>query len=318
MRWFKRNPKNRRLAREYVLDVKLRSSQIRATRARLAVLAVAIVFGGVLGAYFAWLGGRWAVNQLVYENRAFAIEELDVQTDGVIAIEQIRRWAGVRPGENLLALDLGRVQRDLRLISSIESVSVERVPPRTLRIRVHERDPIAQVNTLRAGATSAVEKVIFHLDAEGYVIVPLVPQQRAAPATSNFDQLPLVTGINPNDILAGRKIDQPQVQAALELLVAFEHSPMQGLADVKSVDVSAPEVLEVLTAQGTHVTFPLRDLEQQLRRWQSVFLLAQRNNKLIASLDLAVTNSIPVTFQEPTGLPTPPPKPPKQLKRKHV
>ena len=36
----------------------------------------------------------------------FAIQRIDVQTDGVIAPDQLRRWSGVKPGENLIALDL--------------------------------------------------------------------------------------------------------------------------------------------------------------------------------------------------------------------
>ena len=54
--------------------------------------------------------------------------------------DQLRRWAGVKPGENLFALDLARVKRDLEMVPLIDSVSVERVLPRTLRIRVTERE----------------------------------------------------------------------------------------------------------------------------------------------------------------------------------
>ena len=57
--------------------------------------------------------------------------KFDVQTDGVIAPDQLRRWARVKPGENLFALDLARVKRDLELVPLIESVSVERVSCRT-------------------------------------------------------------------------------------------------------------------------------------------------------------------------------------------
>ena len=88
--------------------------------------------------------------------------------------------------------------------------------------------------------------------------------------------------------------------------------------EVKSIDISAPEVLNVLTIEGSQVTFGLVDLDQQLRRWRSIFEFGQDRNKAIANLDLAVTNSIPVVFQD--GAPVPPisPKPGKQLKRKHV
>ena len=105
--WFKRKPKNRRLGREQVLDVKLRSSQVRAARTRMTALSLGAVFATVFGLYLLYRAGDWALDRLVYENRAFAIQEVDVQTDGVISVDQLRRWAGVKPEENLLALDLG-------------------------------------------------------------------------------------------------------------------------------------------------------------------------------------------------------------------
>src|SRR6516164_9564295 len=133
--WFKRKPKNRRLGREYVLDVKLRSSQVRAARTRLAAIALAIVFATVLGVYLLWRGSEWALDRLVYDNKAFALETLDIQTDGIIAVDQLRRWARVKAGENLMRLDLARVKRDLEMVSFIQPpVSIERVLPHTLRI----------------------------------------------------------------------------------------------------------------------------------------------------------------------------------------
>ena len=80
--WFKRKPANRRLGRGHVLDVKLRSSQVRAARARAAALGFGAVFAVIFGVYVAWRTGDWALNRLVYENKAFAIEEVDIQTDG--------------------------------------------------------------------------------------------------------------------------------------------------------------------------------------------------------------------------------------------
>lgn len=54
---------------------------------------------------------------------------------------------------NLFALDLARIKRDLELAPAIQSAAVERVLPHTLKIRVTEREPVAQivVPSLRAG-----------------------------------------------------------------------------------------------------------------------------------------------------------------------
>src|SRR5579872_6266549 len=115
MSWFKRKPKNRRTGHDHVLDVKLRSDHVRKTRMRLAAVALGLIFATVLGFYTVWQGGDWVLNRFVYENQAFAVQEIDIQTDGIIATSQLRRWAGVRIGENLLALDLSRIKRDLEM-----------------------------------------------------------------------------------------------------------------------------------------------------------------------------------------------------------
>src|SRR5689334_12219484 len=124
MSLLKRKPRNRRVGREHVLDVKLRAEQIRAGRMRLASIAIGMTLATLLGFYLLWRGGEWTLDALLYKNDAFAIRQIDVQTDGVIAADQLRRWAGVKAGENLFALDMTRVKRDLEMISAIRSVAV--------------------------------------------------------------------------------------------------------------------------------------------------------------------------------------------------
>ena len=315
---FRRKPRNRRLGREQVLEVKLRSSQVRAGRIRFGTLAVATVMGVLFGSYLLWRSGDWLLRRLVYENSAFAVQDLDVQTDGVIAISQLYQWGGLRPRQNLFALDLARVRRNLELVPLIRRASVERILPRTLRVRVIEREPIAQVNLLRQ-RPGGLESTSFQLDADGYVMLPLESRQRA-PQTGNQDPLPVVFGIDPRDLQPGHCIRAAQTQAALQLIVAFQQSPMVGLVDLKSIDLSAPDVLVVKTGQVSDVTFGLTDLEQQLRRWREIFDLGQKLGKAIAALDLAVTNSVPVRWQDPSAVPPGTPKIPKpfRVKKNHV
>jgi cell division septal protein FtsQ len=318
--WFKRKPKNRRLGREQVLDVKLRSSQVRAARTRMTAVSLGAIFATVFGLYLVYRGGEWLLNRLVYENRAFAIAEIDVQTDGIIPVDQLRRWSGVKSEENLLALDLGRVKRDLEMVPLLRSVSVERILPHALRIRVTEREPIAQINVPRPRAKGGIEISVYQLDADGWVMLPLEPRDRATSPSQSDEPLPLLRGINANTLQPGRRLTAPQVQAALQFLVAFEQSPMAGLGDLKQVDVSSPEVLVVTTGQGSEVTFGLTDFEQQLRRWHAIFESGRKTGNAIGTLDLAVTNNVPLHWLEASAVPSAAPKLAKPLrsKKKHV
>ena len=316
--WWKRKRKNRRLGREFVLDVKLRSSQVRAARTRMAAVALAIVFAAVLGGYLLWATGGWALDRLVYENRAFAIEDIDVQTDGVIPLDQLRRWTGVHPGDNLLALDLARVIRDLQLVSLVKSASVERILPHTLRVRVTEREPVAQISLFRPRAGGGVEASTFQVDEEGYVMIPLPPAGRPPPPGQAGEQLPVLAVVNAAEVQAGHRLESAQIQAALRLLVAFEHSPMASYVDFKRIDVSNPEVLTVTTSQGSELTFGLTNLDQQLRRWREIYELGQKIGKAIATLDLAVTNYLPATWLDASAVTPGTPKRPKSIRKKHV
>ncbi len=303
-----------------MLDVKLRSDQVRQTRMRFGVLAVGVMLGTGFGLYVLWRAGDWVLNQMVYQNPAFAIREVEVQTDGVIAEAQLRRWANVKPGENLLALDLVRVKRDLERIPFIATVSVERILPKTLRVRVTERDAVAQVNMPRPRVGGGVDVKVFHLDPEGFVMPPMDPRQRATPIGPTDGLLPVLTGLKLTDLQLGRRVDSAQVAAGLRLISEFAGSPMAGLVDLRRIDVSASEVLVVTTGQGSEVTFGLQDLDRQLRRWRSTYDECQRMKRIIVSLDLAVPNNIPLRWLEANSLPAVAPKLPKPLrsKKRHV
>ena len=318
--WFKRKPRNRRLGREQVLEVRLRSSQVRAARTRFTALLLGAVFSTVFGLYLLYRGWDWALDRLVYKNQAFAIRRINVETDGDIAVDQLRLWAGVRMGENLLALDLARVKRDLEMVPLVQRVSIERTLPGTVCIRITERKPVAQVNLpiVRPGAAGAV--VVYHLDAAGHVMLPLEPRQRAVPANPADEALPVIGGVAPVELQPGRFINAPQVQAALRLIEAFKESPMAGLVDLKRVDVSAPEVLVATTGQGSQVTFALTELRQQLRRWHAIFELGRQTTNTIAALDLAVSNNVPLRWFEAAAVPPVARRPAKPLRprKKHV
>jgi len=318
--WFKRQRKNRRLHRPHVLDVKLRSDQVRAERTRVAALTAGIVFGTVFGLYLVWRSGEWALNRFIYANPAFAIQHVEVKTDGVIAPDELRRWSGVKLGDNLIALDLASIKRNLELVSSIGSVSVERVLPRTVKISVTERAPVAQVDIPRAGTAGGINVAVFQLDADGWVIQPLDPRLCVIPLAQVSDRLPVITGLNVYQLQPGHRVDLPQVRTALALIGAFGHSPMAGLVDLRRIDVSAPGVVVVTTDEGGEITFGLGDLDRQLRRWREIYDLGRQSNKAVAALDLAVSNNVPVRWMQAMMAPSVAPRPvaPANTRRKNV
>lgn len=311
--WFRRENKNRnrRLGRGHVLDVKLRSDQVRAQRVRLGTILLAISFGTFFGLYLVWRTGELLLDKFVYENPDFAIQNVELQTDGVISTDQLRRWSNVRTGANLIKLDLAEVKQNLEMESTIETASVEKVLPHTLRISVTERNPIAQVNMPCVDGNGNLAVAVTQLDKYTVAMRPRDPRECVVPVTQLNPQLPVITGVNPVRLKLGEAVPAPEfgrVQAALGLIAAFDHSPMAGLVDLRSVDIDSPGVLVVRTGQGAQVTFGLDNFDQQLRRWRQIYDFGLHQQHSIASADLAVANNVPVRWMLAGSAPVTAPK----------
>jgi hypothetical protein len=319
--WFTRKSRNRRSGREqHVLDVKLRSDQVRATRLRLGAVGLGMTIATLGGFFLIWRAGSWTLDRMIYDNPAFAVERIVVKTDGVISAEQVRRWSGVKPGQNLLALDLARVKRDLEMAPAIRSAAVERVMPHTLKLRVSERIPVAQISVLRLKPGGGTEPATIYLDRDGFVMTPLSPAQRTLVAARNNDALPAICGLNLEGVVPGKKIDSAQVRGALQLICALQHSPMTGLADLRMVDVSSPDLLQATTGDQGKIVFSLSDPGQQLRRWRDIRDRAQQQGLAIASLDLSVPGNIPAVLVTAGATPVNAPRTtnPQPIRKKNV
>lgn len=304
-----RKCKNKRLERKHVLKVKMRTSQRRQLLVRRVAWTSSLTLLCMASLYAAWRGGEAAIHWAILDNPYFEIRDLAIENDGVIRRDQLARWAGVRQGLNLFDLDLVRVRRDLEVLPMIASAEIERVLPRTIRIRVKEREPIARYLPAELGATQFGSHGIYTLDTEGYFMAPLLPHQCQVPQASATDHLPFLTGIPRQEVRPGYKAESPQVLTALALIEAFARSPMAGLADLKEIDLSTPGILRVKTAQNATVTFGLSSLGRQLHRWRAVYDYGQRLGKRLASLDLSVANNVPVVWQAGDLSPAPTPSP---------
>jgi hypothetical protein len=302
-----------------VLDVKLPTAQVRRHHCRVLFRTDSVSLAVLFALYVCWRAGEALLNRLIYENDHYAIRVLDTQTDGVVSEEQIRRWAGAKLGDNLFKLDLARIKRDLELVPSIESAAVARLLPQTLRIHVQEREPVAQVLTAVLRDNAPAQNVVYLLDAEGHVMVPLASWQRAVPA-SDSEQYPVIAGASLAQISPGRRVESPQIRAALRLIAAFDHSPMAGLVELRQIDVSATGVLSVRTEQQSEVALRTQDLERQLIRWRILYDLGLQQGRQIASLDLSVMENIPLRWQDGAVVPPAGPKTKKTspYKKRHV
>src|SRR5205823_2529737 len=136
------------------------------------------------------------------------------------------------------------------------------------RIRVSEREPIAQVQ--QPFGPGVRDPGVFTLDAKGYVMLPVAAQQRSVPWSGTNECLPWIIGVNQLELRPGKPVDSYQVKAALKLITEFERSSMAAAADIRVIDLSSPETMTVTTGQGCKVTFGTEKVEVQLNRWWAI------------------------------------------------
>ncbi|MDX1951556.1 MAG: FtsQ-type POTRA domain-containing protein [Verrucomicrobiota bacterium] len=314
---FKQKAQNRRNDRKQVLDVKLRSKQVKNLRMRMAAIALTICAGCILGVFLLWQGGELLLRELVYANPSFAVQQIHIASDGVLKPAQLAQWAGVEKGQNLLTLDLTQIKRNLELVPLVKSVSIEKILPNNLRIQVTEREPIAQVCLFRpAGPNVPVQYLNYYIDEDGVVIPPWSEQ----PLNDEESYpLPVLTGLAATELRPGVPVENGSVKAALALIAAFNRSPLLGMVELRSIDTASPHTLLVQTDQRSEIVFAQENFEEQFLRWLSVLEFASNQQKVIATLDLAVGNYVPARWSEaplipPTKIRTP--KPP--FKKRHV
>ncbi|HEX7859890.1 MAG TPA: FtsQ-type POTRA domain-containing protein [Verrucomicrobiae bacterium] len=294
--------KSKKFAKQWKLEVRSRSKSIQAIRLRMAASALAISAGVVLVLFICWKGGEFLLDRYVYTNPALGVRRVSISTDGIIPVARIRAWAGVRDGQNLLSLDLGRIKRDLELVPLIESASVDRILPSELIIRVREREPIARVHVFAPSqATGLLERSSIFLDEHGMVIPAMMRELNSKAFDEATRHLPLITGASGTAFPPGQIVPSPQVLGALKWARAFKSSSMAGEVNIASLDVSSVTSLLVVTEQSNEISFTYEDFDRQITRWQRIHQFGRRNDQVIASLDLVVTNFVPAVWAQLTN-----------------
>jgi hypothetical protein len=294
--------KSKKFAKQWKLEVRSRSKSIQALRLRMAASALAISAGVVLVLFICWKGGEFLLDRYVYTNPALGIRRVSISTDGIIPVPRIRAWAGVREGQNLLSLDLARIKRDLELVPLIESASVDRILPSELIIRVREREPIARVNVFApSGVTGLLERSSIFLDEHGMVIPAMMRELNSKAFDEATRHLPLMTGAGAAAFRPGQITSAPQILGALKWIRAFKDSSMAGEVNISSLDVSSVTSLLVVTEQSNEISFAYEDFDRQITRWQRIHQFGRRNDQVLASLDLVVTNFVPAVWAQLTN-----------------
>lgn len=286
-------PSTKRRRQEFsALDVRLRGTP-RRRHFRLAVLILCL---GALGAYGLQVGARYWPE---FRDRRLLGEGLftvqDVQMFGpfqAVSRAELLLRSGIAQGQNLLALDLARVKRDLEMIPYVESVAVERILPHLLRLRVVERTPVARVKVFRVTDAAEEAGTLYYLDRHGAV---MPARFNLTPPGDPFADLPLptITGVSVVDIRPGDRVTDRAVERALALVGRYAQAPIRQLTALRTLDVSERGVLRATLANGAQAIFGPDEVERQLLRLGLLHDVGAEHGQRLLEVDLSVENNCP-------------------------
>ena len=144
-----RNRRGGSRSRDRVLDVRLHNDAVRNIRWQRMGVVLAWSAAIVVAVVAAKPVRSLVLDRWVYATPAFALRDFVVTTDGILSRTEIEQTAGVRPGQNVLALDLPTLRDRLAAHPRIASISLERRLPGSLRIDIRERTPVARISVLQ-------------------------------------------------------------------------------------------------------------------------------------------------------------------------
>ncbi len=285
-------PNRRKRKPQYLLDVKIHRRGLVQQRLRVGSGLVAATVLLVVSAYGLYRAGHWVADRLVFENERYAIREVLVENEGVLDPHLVAQFAGAQVGQNLLAFDLGQARRNLELIPLVRRAEVRRVLPNQLVIRVEERRPVARLQV----SSPALRDAEFLIDRAGTVLKPLRLTDGRVVQPQIRNPLPVLTGVALADIQVGRKVTSRAIYQALDLLDEFHQSAAGSMIDLAQIDLSQPRRLVARTSAGAVLLFQPGEYLQQLRRLGVIVQWAGREQRRIQSVNLTVSQSVPVTF----------------------
>jgi cell division protein FtsQ len=291
-------PRNQRVSssrqrrRQHLLDVKVRSrtaTQHRMRRVVVLVSKITLALGLCIGIYF---GVREGARRLFFENADYELRTIDVQTDGTLSRDQILQIARLREGENIFSVNLAKVHDELQQLPQVDDVQVVRRLPTEIDIKVTERKPIAWITGEKELSDPFNIDAAFLVDARGV----LMKQKKLLP---EYLGLPLIAGCTGELLEAGKVVESPEANAALELLRLSTRSFMQTRFQVREIDISKGYCLAVTDKNHTRVTFAFDNLEEQLQRLEQFLVYSDDTKRELATVNLLVQRNIPVTFAKP-------------------
>ncbi len=211
------------MAREQrVTDINVYRNQRRKIKnvrwVSIPVFLVACLFAG----YFFALSGFFGINNII------------IVGNTAVTDEEIIALAGIEKGMNIFAADAAVLSQMIPIEPKIQSATIEKKLPGTIKIIVTEREGVAMMNVGRA---------MVEIDSAGRIIDRYTRVENAS--------LPLLSGVDTTDqgLIPGSYLEGGQITAALEIL---QYLP-EDAENIGEINVADVQLIKLYTSSGIEI-----------------------------------------------------------------
>jgi len=140
--------------------------------------------------------------------------------------------------------------------------------------------------------------VVLLLGASSLLVAILAESGGWRRSWSPFSLLCLAIGLSNAELEPGMRLEQSSLARALEILDAIDHTPLHTSIDIRSIDLSQPLSIKMVTTRDMTITFRLDYIDQQLQRLEDIVDKADHEQRTIRTVDLTPDRNVPVNFYE--------------------
>ncbi len=210
-----------------------------------------------------------------------------IQVSGVRYLDaaRIRRDTALKPGQDLLAIDLARVRQLVLMDPRVERADVCRFGLRGIEVSVTERVP----------ALAVVHGEPWEIDSTGVLLEPL---QRGVVA-----DVPMLSGAECGSYRPGAQIRTPAVQRGLAWAAVLGDNALRLVGQVSEIDVSEARMTRLVLMNGVRVIGPAWPVSmRQLSGLRATLADLENKGMMPGEVDVRIPDQIIVRDAQPAAV----------------
>lgn len=200
----------------------------------------------------------------------FSVEQIIVKGVKQLSPEQVIKESRLKINDNIFTVDLAQVKKRLQAQPWIEQASVQRILPRSLKIKIKEREPVALIHLDN----------LYYLDKNGEVFKKVSREE-----ILNY---PVITGITRSELTSpGRQEVKDLLGKALTLLKLASGGGWLQRSNISEININPDLGLSIFTVDtAAQIKLGFDHLSRKWSRLQTLLPFLQGRIRSVRYIDL--------------------------------